>query len=47
MKWEVTFYVGGKVFKEVYFAVNVEDARITAESRYPKARIVGINPTFL
>ena len=47
MRWEVTFYVGGKLFKEIYFASNIKEARITATSRYPRAKIVGLNPTFL
>ena len=47
MRWEVTFYVGGKLFKEKYYAVNYSDAKVTAGSRYPRAKIVSINPTFL
>ena len=47
MRWEVTFYVAGRLFMEKYYAVNNNEARITASSRYPKAKIVSINPTFL
>ena len=44
MKWEVTLYVGGTVFKEEVRAVNREDAKTTALARNPTARLIGINP---
>ena len=44
MKWDVTLYVGGTVFKESVQAVNRNDAVETAEARNPKARVVGANP---
>ena len=44
MKWEVTIYVGGTVFKEEVRAVNREDAKTTALARNPTARLIGINP---
>ena len=45
MKWEVTLYVGGTVFKEEVRAVNREDAKDTALARNPKAKVVSVNPT--
>jgi len=44
MKWDVTLYVGGTVFKESVQAVNRSDAIETAKARNPKARVVGANP---
>ena len=44
MKWEVTLYVGGTVFKEEVRAVNMQDAKDTALARNPTARIIGVNP---
>ena len=44
MKWEVTLYVGGTVFKEEVRAVNREDAKDTALARNPTARLIGVNP---
>ena len=44
MKWEVTLYVGGTVFKEEVRAVNMQDAKKTALARNPTARIIGVNP---
>jgi hypothetical protein len=46
MIWEVQLYVGGKVFKEEVQATNQKDARETALARNPKAKVVGVNPTF-
>ena len=46
MKWEVKLYVGGKVFTEEVQAVNYRDARETATARNPKAKVIGVNPTF-
>ena len=44
MKWEVTLYVGGTVFKEEVRAVNREDAKETALARNPTARFMCVNP---
>ena len=44
MKWEVTLYVGGTVFKEEVRAVNMQDPKTTAHARNPTARIIGVNP---
>ena len=46
MKWEVTLYVGGTVFKEEVRAVNREDAKDTALARNPKARFTGANANY-
>ena len=43
MKVEVKLYVGGKVFSEVVQAVNYEDAKVTAQSRNPRAKIISVN----
>ena len=45
MKYEVKLYVGGKVFSEQVQAVNVQDAKETAQARNPKAKVIGVNPT--
>jgi len=46
MKYEVKLYIGGKVFTESVEAVNNQDARQTALARNPKAKVIGVNPTF-
>jgi hypothetical protein len=46
MKYIVDLYVGGKVFKEEVQATNPQDARETALSRNPKAKVVGVNVSF-
>ena len=43
MKCAVKLYVAGKVFDEIVYAVNFDDARKTAISRNPTARIIGVN----
>ena len=43
MKCAVKLYVAGKVFEEIVYAVNYDDARKTAISRNPTARIIGVN----
>ena len=45
MIWDVKLYVGGKVFTESVHAVNRNDAIDSAKNRYPKAKIIGVNPT--
>ena len=45
MKWEVTLYVGGTVFKEEVRAVNrCKMQKTTALARNPTARLIGVNP---
>ncbi len=46
MKIEVTMYVAGKTFKEVVEAANYQDARATAISRNPTARVVSVTAVF-
>ncbi len=43
MRIEVKLYVGGKVFTEVVEAVNYDDAKVTAQARNPRAKIIAIN----
>ena len=38
MKWEVKFYVGGKVFTEEVYASSHRDARETATARNPRVQ---------
>ena len=44
MKYEVKLYVGGKIFSEHVHAVNLQDAKETAQARNPKAKIISANP---
>ena len=46
MKVEVTFYVGGKTWKETYVVSILQDAKRTAESRNPTAKVVALNPVY-
>ena len=46
MKCEVKLYVGGKIFNEQVYAINMQDARETALARNPKARVISVNATF-
>ena len=46
MKYVVELYVGGKTFKEEVYATNPKDARETALTRNPKAKIIGVNVKF-
>ncbi len=43
MKVEVKMYCAGRVFGEVVEAANYDDAKITALSRNPKAKVVSVN----
>ena len=44
MRVQVTFYQGGKTWKEVVIANNVQHAKQIAEARNPGIHIVGLNP---
>ena len=44
MKVQVEFYQGGKTWKEVVIANNVQHAKKIAEARNPGIHIVGLNP---
>jgi uncharacterized protein involved in copper resistance len=46
MKYEVKFYVGGKIIKEEVYANSPKDARETGQARNPTAKIIGVNGTF-
>ncbi len=42
MNWEVTLYISGKVFYENVIARDYQDAKLTALSRNPTARVISI-----
>ena len=42
MNWEVQLYVSGKVFYEYVIARDYQDAKLTALSRNPTARVISI-----
>tara|TARA_Y100001937_G_scaffold48212_1_gene67307 strand:+ start:836 stop:976 length:141 start_codon:yes stop_codon:yes gene_type:complete len=44
MKWEVQLYISGKIFYENVIARDYQDAKLTALSRNPTARVVSVNP---
>lgn len=44
MKWELTYYVGGRSYKEYVQAVNRSDAVETGNARNPKAKLIASNP---
>ena len=44
MKWELTYYVGGRTYKEYVQASNREDAVTTGNARNPKAKLIASNP---
>ena len=46
MKVKVQLYVAGKVFDEVVYAVNYQDAKETALARNPKAKVISVNAVF-
>ncbi len=46
MKCEVKLYVAGKVFTETVEARNYQDAKETAQSRNPHAKVIGVNAVF-
>ena len=43
-KWEITYWSGGKTWKEEIVASNRQDAEQAARARNPHARIIGRNP---
>ena len=43
-KWEITYWSGGKTWKEEIVASNRQDAEQAARARNPHAKIVGRNP---
>jgi hypothetical protein len=46
MKCAVKLYVAGKVFEEIVEAANYQDAKETALSRNPKAKVIGVTAIF-
>ena len=46
MKCEVTLYVAGTVFKEQVNARNYEEAKQTAVTRNPTAKVVSVTAVF-
>ena len=44
MKVELTYYQGGKTWKEVVHANNVQDAKKMGEARNPTIKIIAMNP---
>ena len=45
MIWDVKLYVGGKIFVESVHAISYNDAKETALSRNPKAKVIGVITT--
>lgn len=46
MRCKVQLYVAGKVFNEIVEARDYEDAKRTAVSRNPGAKVIGVNAVF-
>ena len=46
MNWEVQLYVSGKVFYEYVIARDYQDAKLTALSRNPTARVISITENY-
>ena len=46
MKWDVKLYVAGSMFVEQVHATNMQDARQTALTRNPSARVVSVTVSF-
>jgi len=46
MKVQVKLYVAGKIFEEIVHARNYEEARETALSRNPHAKVVSVTTVF-
>ena len=44
MKVELTYFQGGKTWKEIVHANNVQDAKKIGEARNPSIKIVAMNP---
>ena len=47
MKVKVTLYVSGKVFDEIVYSANYDDAKKTALRRNPTATVISVTATFL
>ena len=46
MKVELTYYQGGKTWKETVHANNVQDGKKIGEARNPSIKIISANPVF-
>ena len=46
-KWEITYWSGGKTWKEVVVASNRQDAEQAVQQRNPHARVIARNPVCL
>ena len=46
MKVKVTLWVGGKTFEEIVVVSNIQEAKETALSRNPRAKVISMNPAF-
>ena len=46
MKLKVQLFVAGKVFDEIVYARNYDDAKKTALARYPTATVIGVTGVF-
>ena len=46
MKVELTYFQGGKTWKEIVHANNVQDAKKIGEARNPSIKIIAANPVF-
>lgn len=46
MRCKVQLYVAGKVFDEIVEARDYDDAKRTAISRNPSARVIGVTAVF-
>ena len=45
-KWEITYWSGGKTWKEEIFARNRQDAEQAARERTPHAKIIRRDPVY-
>ena len=46
MKCAVKLYIAGKVFEEIVYAANYDDAKKIAIARNPTAKVIGVNVKF-
>ena len=44
MNWRVKIYIAGKVHTEMIPAANRDNAKLTAIARFPKTKILSIDP---
>ena len=46
MKCKVQLYVAGKVFDEIVYAANYDDAKKVALARNPNAKVIGVTAVY-